>query len=136
MNDTRGRETTVEQCDVSVQDQPDKTACRLIVKMLSKHGQNYRLVSRDSADHHSGMTKTYRLTYESVEVMHALFDKTTASQGWRISSRVLREYIEYFGPKTEQLDIVAQDGKAVFTSFTQKIQDGKGEHQRNSSTPY
>lgn len=75
------------------------------------------------------MTKTYRLTYESVEVMHALFDKTTASQGWRISSRVLREYIEYFGPKTEQLDVVAQDGKAVFTSFTQKIQDGKGEYQ-------
>ncbi|KAK4494038.1 hypothetical protein PRZ48_015225 [Zasmidium cellare] len=105
----RGRETTVEQCDVSIQDQPDKTACRLIVKMLSKHG----------------MTKTYRLTYESVEVMHALFDKTAATQGWRISSRVLREYIEYFGPKTEQLDLLAQDGKAVFTSFTQKIQDGK-----------
>lgn len=37
--DTRGRETTVEQCDVSIQDQPDKTACRLIVKMLSKHGK-------------------------------------------------------------------------------------------------
>lgn len=73
-----------------------------------------------------GMIKTYRLTYESVEVMHALFDRTSATQGWSISSRVLREYIEYFGPKTEQLDVVAQDRKAVFTSFTQKIQDGKG----------
>jgi cell cycle checkpoint control protein RAD9A len=58
--------------------------------------------------------------------MHALFDKTTAIQGWRILSRVLREYIEYFGPKTEQLDFLAQDGKAVLTSFTEKIQDGKG----------
>lgn len=85
------------------------------------------------ADLHAGMTKTYRLTYESVEVMHALFDKTAASQGWRISSRVLREYIEYFGPKTEQLDIVAQDGKAVFTSFTQKIQDGKGQFDLNGT---
>lgn len=37
--DIRGRETTVEQCDVSIQDQPDKTACRLSVKMLSKHGK-------------------------------------------------------------------------------------------------
>ncbi|KAK5680616.1 hypothetical protein LTS10_007549 [Elasticomyces elasticus] len=67
------------------------------------------------------MTKLYRLTYESAEVMHALFDRTAASQGWRISSRVLREYIEFFGPKTEQLDLLAQEGKAIFTSFTEKI---------------
>ena len=72
------------------------------------------------------MTKTYRLTYESVEVMHALFDRTSAAQGWRISSRVLREYIEFFGPKTEQLDLVAEDGKAIFTSFTEKVMNGKG----------
>lgn len=71
------------------------------------------------------MTKTYRLTYEAAEVMHALFDKTAATQGWRISARVMREYVEYFGPKTEQLDICASDGKAIFTSFTEKIQDGK-----------
>ncbi|KAK6388050.1 hypothetical protein LTR65_008216 [Meristemomyces frigidus] len=107
--DAGGRETAIERCDVSIQDQPDRTECRLIVKMLCKHG----------------MTKTYRLTYESVEVMHALFDRTAASQGWRISSRVLREYIEFFGNKTEQLDLLAQDGKAIFTSFTEKIQDGK-----------
>lgn len=36
--DVRGRETTIERCDVSIQDQPDKTECRLIVKMKSKHG--------------------------------------------------------------------------------------------------
>jgi len=71
------------------------------------------------------MTKTYRLTYEAAEVMHALFDKTAAAQGWRISSRVMREYVEYFGPKTEQLDLCASDGKVIFTSFTEKIQDGK-----------
>lgn len=74
----------------------------------------------------AGMTKTYKLTYESTEVMHALFDRTAATQGWKISARILREYIEYFGPKTEQLDLLAQDGKAIFTSFTEKIQDGKG----------
>ncbi|KAK4619625.1 DNA repair protein rad9 [Fulvia fulva] len=109
--DARGRETTIEQCDVTLQDRPDEAECRLVVKMVSKHG----------------MTKTYRLTYEAVEVMHALFDKTAATQGWRISSKVLREYIEYFGPKTEQLDMLAQEGerKIIFTSFTEKIQDGK-----------
>lgn len=57
--------------------------------------------------------------------MHALFDKTAASQGWRISARVMREYVEYFGPKTEQLDLCATEGKVIFTSFTEKIQDGK-----------
>ncbi|KAK3709834.1 hypothetical protein LTR37_010662 [Vermiconidia calcicola] len=71
------------------------------------------------------MTKTYRLTYEPAEVMHALFDRNAATQGWKISARVLREYVEYFGPKTEQLDLLAQEGKAIFTSFTEKIQDGK-----------
>lgn len=73
-----------------------------------------------------GVTKTYRLTYESVEVSHALFDKNNAPNGWKISSRILREYIEYFGAKTEQLDLLAKDEKAVFTSFTEKIMDGKG----------
>ena len=33
------------------------------------------------------MTKTYRLTYEPVEVMHALFDRTSATQSWKISAR-------------------------------------------------
>ncbi|KAK0354326.1 hypothetical protein LTR91_016650 [Friedmanniomyces endolithicus] len=70
------------------------------------------------------MTKFYRLTYESVEVMHALFDRAVATQGWRISSRMLREYIEFFGPKTEQLDLLAQEGKAIFTSFTEKVAAG------------
>ncbi|KAI4785157.1 Rad9-domain-containing protein, partial [Aureobasidium sp. EXF-8845] len=72
-----------------------------------------------------GVTKTYRLTYESVEVSHALFDKHNAPNGWKISSRILREYIEFFGIKTEQLDLLVKDEKAVFTIFTEKIMDGK-----------
>ncbi|EME76845.1 uncharacterized protein MYCFIDRAFT_14840, partial [Pseudocercospora fijiensis CIRAD86] len=107
--DAIGKNPGIERCDVTVQDQDDKAECRLVVKMRAKHG----------------MTKTFRLTYESSEVMHALFDRTTASQGFRISSRVMREYVEYFHPKTEQLDLLAQDGKVVLTSFTDKVQDGK-----------
>ena len=64
--------------------------------------------------------------------MHALFDKSAAPNGWKISSRILREYIEYFGSKTEQLDMLAKEGKAIFTSFTEKVMDGKGTY----STPY
>lgn len=79
-----------------------------------------------SADQAIGLSKIYRLTYESVEIVRALFDKTSASNTWRISARVLRNYIDFFGRKTEQLDMVAKDGKAIFTSFTEKIMDGKG----------
>lgn len=57
--------------------------------------------------------------------MHALFDKSTATNQWKVASRILREYIEYFGPRTEQLDIVSKNGKAIFTSFTEKIMNGK-----------
>ncbi|GME28296.1 Rad9 [Neofusicoccum parvum] len=75
--------------------------------------------------------KTYKLTYESVEVMHALFDKQSAHNRWSIHSSALKEVIEYFGPKTEQLDIYAEDGRVTYTSFTEKISNGKG----NNSAP-
>ncbi|KAK7712734.1 hypothetical protein SLS57_007688 [Botryosphaeria dothidea] len=71
------------------------------------------------------VTKTYKLTYESVEVMHALFDKQSANNKWTIHSSALKEAIEYFGPKTEQLDIYADDGRVTYTSFTEKISNGK-----------
>lgn len=93
---------------------------------LLKLQRNGASISGHQLTFGTGMTKTYRLTYESVEVMHALFDKTSATQGFRISSRTLREYTEHFGPKTEQLDLVAQDGKVTFTSFTERSADQKG----------
>lgn len=80
----------------------------------------------------AGVTKTYKLTYESVEVMHALFDKQSANNKWTIHSSALKEAIEYFGPKTEQLDIYADDGRVTYTSFTEKISNGKGEPSRDS----
>ncbi|GAB7339127.1 hypothetical protein MBLNU457_5799t2 [Dothideomycetes sp. NU457] len=107
--DPRNRDSPIDRCDLTIDEQPDKVECRLIVKMVCRHG----------------ITKTYKLTYESVEIMHALFDRSAAPNGWKITSRILREYIEYFGPKTEQLDMLAKEGKAIFTSFTEKVMDGK-----------
>ncbi|KAG9941554.1 Rad9-domain-containing protein, partial [Aureobasidium melanogenum] len=109
ISDPRGGDTSIDRCEVSVEDKPNKVQCRLVVRMVCRHG----------------VTKTYRLTYESVEVSHALFDKHNAPNGWKISSRLLREYIEFFGAKTEQLDLLVKDEKAIFTSFTEKIMDGK-----------
>jgi cell cycle checkpoint control protein RAD9A len=74
-----------------------------------------------------GVTKTYRLTYESVEVMHALFDRGTATNRWSIRSQYLREFAEFFAPKAEQLDVYCDvgEGKVTFLSFTEKIANAK-----------
>lgn len=76
---------------------------------------------------HVGVVKTYKLTYEAVEVQHALFDKSRAQNQWTIESRFLREIIDHFGPTSEQLDIHSENNRVNFTSFTQKVTNGKGE---------
>ena len=58
--------------------------------------------------------------------MHALFDNNAAKNRWSISANVLRTFIEYFGAGAEQLDIYSEAGKATFTSYTEKIVDGRG----------
>lgn len=109
ISDLRGRDTAIDRCEVSIKERPGETECRLVIKMVCN----------------PGVIKTYKLTYEPVEVMHALFDKNSAQNRWTISSSVLREFAEYFGAKTEQLDIYAEDDRVTFTSFTEKITNGK-----------
>ena len=36
--DTRGSETGIERCEVSVQERQDEVACRFIIKLICKHG--------------------------------------------------------------------------------------------------
>lgn len=38
----------------------------------------------------------------------------------------LREFVEHFAPRTEQLDIFAENGHVTFTSYTEKVSNGKG----------
>lgn len=110
-------------------DEPENPRCRLVVKMICLHGMiEYRhdMASSSPDEHLTGVTKTYRLTYEPVEVMRALFDRQRATNSWAISAKLLREYSEYFSPKTEQLDIYPEEGRCTFLSFTEKIMHGKG----------
>lgn len=74
------------------------------------------------------MLKVYRLTFESVAAVHALFNEELAPNKWVIWSRTLREFVDHFGPKTEQLDIFSdtENEKAVFTSYTEKVMVGTG----------
>lgn len=73
-----------------------------------------------------GVIKTYKLTYEPINAQHALFDKSQVSNEWLIDSKILREVVDHFGSSAEQLDIHAAGERAVFTSFTTKVANGKG----------
>ncbi|KAJ9191157.1 hypothetical protein DTO027B5_6756 [Paecilomyces variotii] len=108
-NDVRGKDTAIERCDVELQDNEDEAECRLVIKMICGHG----------------VVKSYKLTYESAAVQHAVFDRSKTRNRWAIESRFLREIIDHFSPSAEQLDIYSENGKAIFTSFTTKITDGK-----------
>ena len=39
---------------------------------------------------------------------------------------MLRETSEFFGPKTEQLDMYVESEQVTLTSYTEKIMHGKG----------
>tara|TARA_R110002003_G_scaffold127_7_gene11932 strand:- start:6509 stop:7597 length:1089 start_codon:yes stop_codon:yes gene_type:complete len=108
--DPLGRDGAIDRCEVSVQERDNEAQCRFIVKMVCNQG----------------VIKTYKLTYEAVDVMHALFDRSVAKNRWSMHSGAVKEYIEYFGTKTEMLDIFAgEDGRCVFKSYTEKISNGK-----------
>jgi cell cycle checkpoint control protein RAD9A len=108
--DPMGRDGAIDRCEVSVQERENEAQCRFIVKMVCNQG----------------VIKTYKLTYEAVDVMHALFDRGVARNRWSMHSSAVREYTEYFGTKTEMLDIFAgEDGRCVFKSYTAKISNGK-----------
>ncbi|RMD39823.1 hypothetical protein DV735_g5305, partial [Chaetothyriales sp. CBS 134920] len=72
-----------------------------------------------------GVVKTYRLYYESGQVLHASFDSQASANSWTVASRTLRDVVEYFGSKTDQLDWFLHDGRVTFTSYTEKIQSGR-----------
>jgi Rad9 len=84
----------------------------------------------------AGVVKSYKLTYEPVSVQHALFDQSRVRNQWKIEAKILREVIDHFSPSSEQLDIYPDTGKAIFTSFTNKISDGKGIYTPLPSSPF
>ncbi|KAF8469708.1 Rad9-domain-containing protein [Kalaharituber pfeilii] len=106
--DSKDKDTAIEKCEVTLGDRPLRGECRLLVRFICKHG----------------VVKTYKLTYEDVDVVHAIFDKNVAENHWAINAKLLKEYVEHFGPKAEQLNISGEDGRATLTSYTEKLMDG------------
>ena len=123
--DSRSGEGVVERCEASIEDENDEVQCRLVIKMFCQQGTRMLDIVLAFLTA-SGVIKTYQLTYESVEVMQAIFDRTRASNRWKIQAKMMREYADYFGPKTEQLDICYDQEQVILTSYTEKIVHGKG----------
>lgn len=67
--------------------------------------------------------------------MHALFDKNLAKNHWSISAHILRAFSEYFGAKTEQLDMYSEGGRFTFTSYTEKLMNGNGVQSSHNLGP-
>ncbi|KAM0820212.1 putative Rad9-domain-containing protein [Seiridium cardinale] len=102
------KDTTIERCDVAVEDEPGKNS-RFIVKVVCRNG----------------MTTKYRLPFEVSPPVHARFNMEEATNHWTMGSRTLRQLMDHFGPGIEYLDIHADDDQIVnFTCFTEKIAHG------------
>ena len=110
LGDAKSGEGAVDRCEAVFEDHADGEECRLVVKFV------YR----------QSMTKTFKLTYEAADMMQAVFDRGRATNSWKAGARMLREFADHFGVKTEQLDICADEGQVTMASYTEKVTNGKG----------
>lgn len=109
-SEKKDKDTAVERCEVELHEDAQQTECRLSIRMICG----------------LGVIKSYKLTYEPATVQHAVFDRTRTINQWAIEAKFLRGIVDHFSPSAEQLDIYSDgNGKAIFTSFTTKVTDGK-----------
>jgi cell cycle checkpoint control protein RAD9A len=107
--ESKDKETILEKCEVHLRNSPTQNKCRLVVRMICRYG----------------VVKTYNLTYESTSVLRANFDSAGSFNRWTTPARTLRDVVDYFGARTDQLDWSFESGKVNFTSYTEKIADGR-----------
>ncbi|WBW72266.1 checkpoint clamp complex protein Rad9 [Schizosaccharomyces osmophilus] len=83
--------------------------CRVIFKFNCKHG----------------VIKTYKIAYEQTQTLQAVFDKASCHNNWQINSKILKDLVEHFGQKTEELTIQPVHGRVLLTSFTEEVVHNK-----------
>lgn len=124
---SREKDTGIEKCEVTVEDETGGVKSRFVVRLMCRHGEYAIFHIHCHAgpfNFSSGVLKVYRLTFEPTASIHAIFDASINKNRWEISSRTLREFVEHFGPGTEYLDIFSEDGRVSFISFTEKVVSG------------
>ncbi|KAI6368308.1 hypothetical protein MCOR25_004714 [Pyricularia grisea] len=100
----RERETTIERCDVAINDGPG-TKSRFVAQIICRNG----------------ITATHSLPFEAKAPTRVKFDPAEAVNHWTIASRTLRQLMDHFGPGIDLLDIHTEgEGVVNFACYTEK----------------
>jgi cell cycle checkpoint control protein RAD9A len=124
----RGPSHGVLKFEVEVDDAGDSDGkpCRFVTRIVCTHGM--LLLRQNTSLRVSDLVKTFALTYEAIDLNHPVFDRNNSLNRWTIKSSFLRENLDFFSPKVEQLDIFHDQDKMTFVSFTNKAPSAnKGE---------
>ncbi|EPX71324.1 checkpoint clamp complex protein Rad9 [Schizosaccharomyces octosporus yFS286] len=93
------------------------------IQMQITSGKECRVIFKFNCKH--GVVKTYKIAYEQTQTLHAVFDKASCHNNWQINSKILKDLIEHFGQKTEELTIQPVQGRVLLTSFTEEVVHNK-----------
>ncbi|CAB65808.1 DNA repair protein rad9 [Schizosaccharomyces pombe] len=96
------KDVIVENVQISIS---TGSECRIIFKFLCKHG----------------VIKTYKISYEQTQTLHAVFDKSLSHNNFQINSKILKDLTEHFGQRTEELTIQPLQERVLLTSFTEEV---------------
>ncbi|KAG5438934.1 hypothetical protein PCANB_002264 [Pneumocystis canis] len=102
---------SVQKCELKLMPpNGPEVGCYLIIRFLCKYG----------------VLKTYKITYEQFQIMHALYDKSSCRNTWKINSRILKEHLDHFSTRAEELTLMIQNDKLLLTSFAEGLIHDKG----------
>lgn len=100
----------MEKCELKLLHPSDDGAeCQLLIRLVCKHG----------------VRKTYKLQYEQTQTMHAVTDKTICHNRFSIAARAMKDVMDHFAPRAEELTLAVNDGNLLLTSFTEGIMNDK-----------
>lgn len=105
------RDSSVEKCELKLlYPSEDAAECQLLIRLICKHG----------------VRKTYKLQYESSSsTMHAIMDKTTTHNRFVIAARAMKDVMDHFAPRAEELTLTVSQGSLLLTSFTEGVVSDK-----------
>lgn len=96
----------MEKCEFKLlHPSEDAAECQLLLRLVCKHG----------------VRKTYKLQYETTQTMHAVADRTVCHNQFSIPARALKDVMDHFAPRAEELTLAVNDGNLLLTSFTEGV---------------
>lgn len=106
-----GKDGAVEKCELKLlHPSDDASECQLLIRLVCKHG----------------IRKTYKLQYEQTQtMMYAVTDKTLCFNHFALSARTLKDVVDHFAPRAEELTLAVNDGQVLLTSFTEGVTHDK-----------